>query len=188
MAYDGVVTVSLDLIADFLNTRDERHFGQHRAKTPEQREALRTTADLRSWLGTRGFARKSAPISRADLELAVALRGQLRAQLGPGHAAPRLAAVTAQLPLTLSFQAGEPALAHAGGPARQFLASLAAGCIEASARGDWARLKLCAAADCQWAFHDTSRNRLARWCSMNVCGNRVKTRSYRARHSGTARR
>lgn len=49
--------------------------------------------------------------------------------------------------------------------------------------GGWERLKICPADDCQWAFIDSSRNRSRHWCSMDVCGNRSKTRRYRSRRS-----
>ncbi len=49
--------------------------------------------------------------------------------------------------------------------------------------GSWARLKACPAEDCQWAFFDSSRNRSKTWCSMEVCGNRSKTRRYRSRRA-----
>lgn len=45
--------------------------------------------------------------------------------------------------------------------------------------GSWYRLKACPS--CRWAFYDYSRNRSASWCSMQLCGNRTKTRAYRAR-------
>ncbi len=51
------------------------------------------------------------------------------------------------------------------------------------ALGGWARLKACPAEDCQWAFIDSSRNRSRTWCSMEVCGNRSKTRRYRSRRA-----
>jgi predicted RNA-binding Zn ribbon-like protein len=47
--------------------------------------------------------------------------------------------------------------------------------------GSWPRLKACAADNCQWAFYDHSRNHSRVWCSMDVCGNREKVRSYRER-------
>jgi len=61
-------------------------------------------------------------------------------------------------------------------------------CDVARARtlGTWDRLKLCPAEDCLWAFFDSSKNRSRRWCSMNVCGNRTKTRSYRRRRAASA--
>jgi predicted RNA-binding Zn ribbon-like protein len=49
--------------------------------------------------------------------------------------------------------------------------------------GTWHRLKACRNHGCRWAFYDQSRNRSASWCSMQLCGNRTKTRSYRRRHA-----
>jgi len=35
--------------------------------------------------------------------------------------------------------------------------------------------------NCHWSFYDYSPNRSATWCSMQLCGNRKKTRDYRRR-------
>jgi predicted RNA-binding Zn ribbon-like protein len=51
--------------------------------------------------------------------------------------------------------------------------------------GSWNRLKACRNHGCRWAFYDYSRNRSASWCSMQLCGNRTKTRAYRRRHAAT---
>jgi len=45
--------------------------------------------------------------------------------------------------------------------------------------GTWSRLKACR--NCRWAFYDYSPPRKATWCSMQLCGNRAKTRAYRSR-------
>jgi predicted RNA-binding Zn ribbon-like protein len=45
--------------------------------------------------------------------------------------------------------------------------------------GSWSRLKACR--NCRWCFYDYSPNRSATWCSMQLCGNRTKTRAYRRR-------
>ncbi|HZP72166.1 MAG TPA: CGNR zinc finger domain-containing protein [Gaiellaceae bacterium] len=45
--------------------------------------------------------------------------------------------------------------------------------------GTWGRLKACR--NCRWSFYDYSPNRSATWCSMQLCGNRRKTRAYRSR-------
>lgn len=42
------------------------------------------------------------------------------------------------------------------------------------------RVRVCAAADCGLLFVDASRPGRRRWCSMERCGNRQKTRTYRA--------
>jgi predicted RNA-binding Zn ribbon-like protein len=52
--------------------------------------------------------------------------------------------------------------------------------------GTFARLKACRNHDCRWAFYDYSKNRSASWCSMQLCGNRTKTRAYRRRHRASA--
>ncbi|MFI7444024.1 CGNR zinc finger domain-containing protein [Nonomuraea indica] len=76
---------------------------------------------------------------------------------------------------------GRPRLAPIDGGVRGALAAIAA----ATAGASWDRLKVCAEVTCQWAFLDASRNRSRSWCSMRVCGNRTKTRAYRARKQGS---
>ena len=51
--------------------------------------------------------------------------------------------------------------------------------LEAMLEGSWPRLKACR--NCRWCFYDYSPNRSATWCSMQLCGNRTKTRAYRSR-------
>jgi predicted RNA-binding Zn ribbon-like protein len=50
--------------------------------------------------------------------------------------------------------------------------------------GSFARLKACR--NCRWSFYDYSPNRSATWCSMQICGNRTKTRAYRRRKKAGA--
>ena len=50
-----------------------------------------------------------------------------------------------------------------------------------TASGELRRLKACR--HCRWVFHDTSKNRSGRWCSMAACGGRDKARSYRRRRA-----
>jgi predicted RNA-binding Zn ribbon-like protein len=57
--------------------------------------------------------------------------------------------------------------------------------VDAIADGTWSRLKACLNDECQWAFYDSARNRSAKWCSMAVCGNRMKARAFRARRAGS---
>ncbi|MBT8397308.1 MAG: CGNR zinc finger domain-containing protein, partial [Gemmatimonadetes bacterium] len=47
------------------------------------------------------------------------------------------------------------------------------------------RVKVCSAADCDWLFVDSSRNRSRRWCDMAVCGNRSKVRRFRQNLQGS---
>jgi predicted RNA-binding Zn ribbon-like protein len=57
--------------------------------------------------------------------------------------------------------------------------------IWAEAEGTWERLKVCHNEECRWAFYDASKNRLGRWCNMDVCGARHKMRAYRERKTGS---
>jgi predicted RNA-binding Zn ribbon-like protein len=53
---------------------------------------------------------------------------------------------------------------------------------ESVTQGSWQRLKVCRNDGCRWAFYDSSRNRSGAWCSMAICGNRIKGRTFRRRH------
>ncbi len=50
--------------------------------------------------------------------------------------------------------------------------------VELLTSGDAGRARECAGEDCDWLFLDTSRNHLRRWCSMDECGNRAKSRRF----------
>jgi len=71
-----------------------------------------------------------------------------------------------------------PGDAGAGG----VLGPIFAAIVTAQADGTWERLKICPADDCRAAFYDHSKNQSGKWCTMRVCGNRAKTRTYRERH------
>jgi predicted RNA-binding Zn ribbon-like protein len=70
-----------------------------------------------------------------------------------------------------------PAESGVRGVLGEVLASVAL----ASCDGTWDRLKVCGNDECAYVFYDRSKNACRRWCSMEVCGNRVKTRAYRQR-------
>jgi predicted RNA-binding Zn ribbon-like protein len=152
----------------FLNTVDRQTFGGHAAKPPERRDLLLLDP---------------GPLA-ADVERARALRDGLRAWLearqGLEHddtALHRAREVLADLNLHVDLGADEAALTPRAG-----LDGLVADLATAQASGTLRRLKICAAADCRFVYYDASRSRTQRWCAMEVCGNRVKTRRYRQRH------
>lgn len=43
------------------------------------------------------------------------------------------------------------------------------------------RLRQCGGHNCTWLFLDRSKNRSRRWCTMEICGNRAKSRRHYAR-------
>ena len=65
------------------------------------------------------------------------------------------------------------------------LGVLVAIAYEAMRDGSWARLKACR--NCGYLFWDASRNRSAAWCSMRLCGNRLKVRRHRRRRRASAK-
>jgi predicted RNA-binding Zn ribbon-like protein len=60
------------------------------------------------------------------------------------------------------------------------LAPLAYHAAELFAHADRARIRKCG--HCVLHFYDTSKKGTRRWCSMQLCGNRLKVAAYAARH------
>ncbi|WP_112239309.1 CGNR zinc finger domain-containing protein [Kribbella monticola] len=166
----------LDLIAEFLNTVDHRSFSRH-GQNHAGGERLASPGDLADWLAEYDLLVAGDELDPEDLNTAIALRTALRQSLsGEVDAAPAFAAYPLQL-----ADDGSGGLRIAARSGRPWLDTIVETVVVTVGRGDWSRVKLCAAPDCRWAFHDTSRSGRGRWCDMNVCGNRHKTRVYRER-------
>ncbi len=175
----------LELVRAFVNTRD----------LEEGVENLDSPSALTGWLEAHpelGAGRISA--GQRDFERALAVREALRALMlvNAGEPADATAAATTldeaarRAGVALRFTpSGESRLAPAARGVDGALGRLLA--VVAASRADrtWPRLKACRDEGCHWAFYDATKNRSGVWCSMEVCGNRNKARSYRDRHSGT---
>jgi predicted RNA-binding Zn ribbon-like protein len=74
---------------------------------------------------------------------------------------------------------GSPALEPAGLGAERTIAGLLAIVYDAMRRGEWSRLKACRKPNCRRAYYDRSKNGSGAWCSMAVCGNRMKAKRRR---------
>ena len=170
----------LERVRDFVNTLD----------VESGDDALSSPDALRVWLEDQGLA-PGRGASRPDLVAARRLREALRALLleNNGLSVRKEAALTlnrtaARAHLGLRFDSGgEARLEPAARGVDAALGRLLAIAASAMADGTWTRLKACRADDCQWAFYDHARNRSRHWCSMAVCGNRTKARTYRQRHA-----
>jgi predicted RNA-binding Zn ribbon-like protein len=128
---------------------------------------------LPDWLAERGAG--------AELERARALRDALRALVLANNGFPLERAAlqvvnAAAVRLTLRLDAERRVQVESGGDALDAVVAVA---LAAMLDGTWSRLKACR--NCHWAFYDLSPNRSATWCSMQLCGNRTKTRAYRRR-------
>jgi predicted RNA-binding Zn ribbon-like protein len=167
------------LLRDFVNTYD----------VEPGREDLPTPERLAGWLAGYRLVPEGTAATAADLATAIVLRDGLREAMAAHHARrdadlpEELEDALATLPLRLTLTGPRPGLVPLDPPATAAagLARLAAAITEAAAAGTWPRLKVCQESTCRWAFLDTSKNRSRAWCSMSTCGNRTKTRAYRAR-------
>jgi len=169
----------LRLVQDFVNTLDREHGN----------DLLDGTDGLAAWLEHRGLdadGLRPRDVARA-VEVREALRALLLANNG-GPAAPEAHAVLedAARRAGLAPVFGEAALVPAAGGVDGALGRVLAVVFAAMLDGRWQRLKACPRDVCGWAFYDRSTNASATWCSMRVCGGRVKAGAYyrRRRASG----
>lgn len=142
-----------DLLVDFLNTLD----------VEDGTDGLADDAGHRQWSEEHG-------VLPGDRLTAVRARDALRAIVDGDDA---------DLPpieLPVATASGTVALR-----ARSAADAAVASAVVLSLQGKLGRVKLCGGEDCRWAFYDASRNGSRQWCSMEVCGNRQKARTFRAK-------
>jgi predicted RNA-binding Zn ribbon-like protein len=171
----------LELVRQFVNSHDYETGA----------EELSSPTALSRWLAERGLGAPSARLRDGDLERAIELREALREALLTNNTEPLPPTTVARLNdalagVSLEVRVNEDCtidLEPGGRGLDAALASIASIIREAMLSGEWARLKVCPADDCLWAFYDRSRNRSRTWCRMDECGNRAKVRAFRERHS-----
>jgi len=172
---------NLDLVRDFVNSVD----------LEEQRDELGDAPGLVRWLARHRLAGARARARDADAAEARAVREALRELMRANNgvtvdeaaAAATLDAAARRAGLAVRFDSGAIRLAPRERGVQGALGSVLAAAAEAMADGSWQRLKACRSDTCRWAFVDNARNRSRQWCSMSVCGNRQKARSFRERHA-----
>jgi predicted RNA-binding Zn ribbon-like protein len=169
----------LVLIQAFVNTFD----------LDSQRDALASPALLTHWLKRHDLLSGDTVATHADLQRTIAFREGLRALLLTNNGVALepetvqvLNAVAAPSKLTVYFDSdGLTMLKPDGNDPTGAIASLLATVNDAMVAGTWARLKACRNPECHWVFYDHSKNRSGTWCTMAVCGSRLKMRAYRDR-------
>jgi predicted RNA-binding Zn ribbon-like protein len=190
---DGFLFVGNQLALDFLNTKPVI------GETPT--ELLVDVAALERWLIAAGvLERARAPAWRkstnaeAFLKKLLAFREKLRAEVvrlerGSSISDAFLAELNRllrdhpcrmairgharKLTLGIAFEPRDPEDAWA--PIVASAADLLSG-VTAD------RVRKCESEDCVLHFYDTSKKGSRRWCSMNICGNKVKVAAYRKRN------
>lgn len=168
----------LHVVQLFINTLDAEH----------GRDELASAAAFARWIDS---TRLPTPkrIGRDQLDEARRLRRALRELLLARHdsRSPRpgaIAVVNAAadgcgVRIECDSDGAARVVTNARGSMQKCLGAIVAATYRAMIDGSWERLKACR--ECNWAYYDYSRNRSATWCSMAICGNRVKTRAYRQR-------
>jgi predicted RNA-binding Zn ribbon-like protein len=170
-----------DLLVAFVNSRD----------LEEETDAIGDPVALERWVAEQTGEYVPAP-DHQELARALGLRESLRALLGANNGvdageqalAPLRQAAERSRYRSILDRDGQLTLAPARSDLAGFEARLLLAVERLQSHGAWSRLKACTEESCQWAFYDTTRNRSRTWCSMEECGNREKTRRYRARRSG----
>jgi predicted RNA-binding Zn ribbon-like protein len=170
------------LLQDFLNTAD----------IESETDLVGTAAALTAWLASRGLLHGQGTVAAAEharvLELRELLRDALEAAThgeSADAANTRLDRIAATVPLRVRF-GPEARLEPARASAAPALGPILATIYDALREDGLARLKVCRNEACRWAFYDTSRNRSGVWCSMAICGNRMKGRAFRRRRPARA--
>lgn len=160
---DPDVNWDIALVLDFLNTFDA-----------SGADVLDDEHSWRAWVAARDL-RDPESAARAR-----AVRDGMRTSIAAGPEVPGSAFPDQVTGAAVSVELvdGVPRLRGEGG-----LGAVLVAAARMAIHGQWGRLKICPAEDCQWAFFDRSRNRSRTWCSMRVCGNREKARAWRKRHS-----
>jgi predicted RNA-binding Zn ribbon-like protein len=132
---------------------------------------------LPDWLAERGLDRAG----RRARALREALRALVRANNGVPLDDEAVATVNAAARrVSMQVDSTGSVTVTTDGDALDRVVAIALG---AMVDGSWGRLKACR--NCRWSFYDRSPNRSGTWCSMQLCGNRKKTRAYRRRKTAS---
>ena len=174
----------LDLVRDYVNTLDIET-GSDRISAPDE---------LATWFSEHGLTddlvEPTGEEHREALAVREAIRGLLLAhnsvETEVASASRTLEDAGRRAGVSVRFDDGRPFLAPDGGGAQAAVGRIVATVAELALTDEWRRLKACREDNCRVAFYDHSRNHSRAWCSMEVCGNREKARSFRARRRGAS--
>jgi predicted RNA-binding Zn ribbon-like protein len=167
------------LLVDFVNTRD----------IEEETDSIADPRGLQVWIRERTGGYVDAPEEEEAHERLLGLRESLRAllranngeEIKAGELRPLKEAAERSRFRTAFSADGRLDIAPARSDLSGFEARLLLAIERLQSQGAWPRLKACTDGECQWAFYDATRNHSRTWCSMDICGNREKTRRYRER-------
>jgi predicted RNA-binding Zn ribbon-like protein len=159
----------LRLVQDFVNTADREN----------EVELFDGPGGVREWLRHRSLPHED--VTPAVVHRLIEVREALRSVLlGEADARSRstLDGAARRARLQPEFGADGARLVPAASGVDAALGEILATAFAAMVDGRWARLRACPRDVCGWVFYDRSPANRATWCSMAVCGNRVKAGTY----------
>lgn len=193
---DGFLFVGNQLALDFLNTKlilenkpedllsnaaalERWLVASGLVTSPKSRALVRTWRDSRS---AQAFVKKLVAfrerLRAAVLRLEAGSRpedpfmGELNALLQKHPQLNRLRTGGSYVVLEAFFELRKP---------EDVWAPIAAAAAELLASAEPSRVRHCESKSCVIHFYDTSKKGSRRWCSMNICGNRLKVAAYQRR-------
>jgi predicted RNA-binding Zn ribbon-like protein len=156
-------------------------------------DELTTPEQLSAWFENEGFTGNRLG-TEEELESLRALRHRLRdlwSATSDAEAAELVNAMLAEggaLPRLVDHD-GVGLHIHANRPdaplADRVMVEVAMAWVDVLRQGERARMKRCAADDCEAILVDLSRNRSKRFCDVGNCGNRMNVRAFRARNAAS---
>ena len=179
--------VADNLALDFINTR----YGVWE----QLQECLVTDGSVVDWLGAAGVLPDGVHAApRGLLALALALRTGARTLVEAALSATGADADADVVNEVLEKGRGRTALQWDASAARftrttqrlghdgaSLLAPVAEALVQLLADADLQMVRQCEGDACSLLFHDLTKSHRRRWCSMAVCGNRMKVAAFRAR-------
>jgi predicted RNA-binding Zn ribbon-like protein len=158
------------LAADLLSSEEVSRLQNRWNGTPEAQKTTETLQDLRERLRDEVLAwEQGRAIRRSTIE-------ELNRLMAEHPMRTRLTSKGGVHSTQLWFEPGQP---------EDLFAPLAYSAVTLFADVDRRRVRKCD--QCVLHFHDTSKKGTRRWCSMQLCGNRLKVAAYAARQHRRAR-
>jgi predicted RNA-binding Zn ribbon-like protein len=187
------VPQELALLYDFVNSLDQRRYVES-GVAHAGGDQIATRRLFETWMAERGMLPRGSRVTSGEHAAALELRSAIRdlLRISPTrrslahNEAHRLNSISAKFPLTLQVaENGAAELLPA--PKSSALGKVLGQMLTLAQTDRLTRLKTCASDECYWIFFDRSKPANRHWCSSSRCGNRHKTRAYRARQSSQPR-
>jgi predicted RNA-binding Zn ribbon-like protein len=160
------------------------------------RERLSSDQDVLEWLEAFGLVAPGAgPAPKGLLALARKLRSSARALVEAARQGEWADPEVVNQVLDSGSRSAQLSWDEAAGGFRAvkragrmdapgLLAPIAEELVRLLSQADLTQVRQCEGDHCTLLFHDLTKSRRRRWCSMATCGNRMKVAAFRARQKG----